>query len=342
MNAKNNIWLKYLEAIVYSIVLMIGIYFGIFGSTIVKMIPIALIIGIAGNLTLRKKYMTAFFCGILAIILLQIKTPSNMIGNILNTAVVVLSSLLGEIIAMQSIKIYKLFKLKKNKKKVKEKVISIGVTVALLILALGLNGVVNGDYISYFKAKNSLKNFLMTEYNSKTRFKILYGKYQISSSPRYTFYTLDTVKNNELGKFVIYTKDLNEVQDEYEEILLRKEVENINANLSNIDRDENTIIMADFDNANTLTINITKTIPYITNEEAESFARDTSNQINEIISSDKINLVEQFCITLNSYENEKDNISSYIFVSGYKDMLKNGEVAPYEYIMHALNFELIE
>ena len=62
----------------------------------------------------------------------------------------------------------------------------------------------------------------------------------------------------------------------------------------------------------------------------------------EALKIEDFNLIEQIKVVLESNSNAKDSVSSYIYMSGYKDMLKNGQEEPYEYIVRALNVEYFE
>ena len=53
-------------------------------------------------------------------------------------------------------------------------------------------------------------------------------------------------------------------------------------------------------------------------------------------------LIEQMRVVLESNNDAKDSVSSYIYMSGYKEMLESGQEKPYEYIVRALNIEYFE
>ena len=65
MKKKNNVWKKYLEAIIGCIILVFGVLMCISGGLYIKMLPIAFITGIIGYFVFDKKLMTSFFAFLL-------------------------------------------------------------------------------------------------------------------------------------------------------------------------------------------------------------------------------------------------------------------------------------
>ena len=77
-------------------------------------------------------------------------------------------------------------------------------------------------------------------------------------------------------------------------------------------------------------------------DTVEKFAREIVEYMNEALKVKDFELIEQMRVVLESSSNAKDSISSYIYMSGYKEMLENGQEEPYEYIVRALNIEYFE
>lgn len=342
MKKNNNVLKRYIEAVIYCVLLVVGILLCVSNNIFVKMIPIAYIMGILGQIVFGKKFMTSFFSFILAIILLQIKAPSDLIANLTAAFHITLCCLIGEIFGW-SLKIaFNLFNAKKGKKKIKQKIKYVAICVITLISGLILNSVVNGDYITYFKAKKTLYNYFVKEYSSSSRFELISSKYIVSTNERYVFYTKDILNNDEIGRFTIYLEDSNVVQDEYKEQIFNQISTNLNNNLKNIEEIKDTKVEIMYDDANTLTISFEKKIEEINRQHIEQYAKDISEYIDNIQNFENADKIEQMKIVLESETNSKDSLASYIYMNGYKEMLNNENEEPYQYIMRALNIEYFD
>ena len=68
LKKKDNILFKYLEAILGCVLLVISIYWCIYGNIFFKMLPIACIVGILGQIVFNRKFMATIFTFIISII----------------------------------------------------------------------------------------------------------------------------------------------------------------------------------------------------------------------------------------------------------------------------------
>ena len=340
MKKKDNILLKYIEAIVYCILLVISISLCISGNMYVKMVPIACIVGILGQIVFDRKFITTAFTFIISIILLQIKIPSQLFYNLIISLQISICCLFGEICGYYAKKLFYLQKKKKNKNR-KQKVKCLIILCLSFLLSTTINMFFNGDYISYFSAKRSLINYFSKEYLSSSRFKIYSADYVYGLNPRYIFYTRDTINNNNTGRFIVYLKDKDNVQDEYQQQILNNISSRLSSNLEHI-QSENLDVEISYDDTHTLTINFFKSVDNVDKNKVEEYAKEIASYMDEALKVNDFSLIEQMRVVLESNSNPKDNLSSYIYISGYKDMIENGQEEPYEYIVRALNIEYFE
>lgn len=342
MKKNYNILKRYIEAIVYCVLLVVSTLLCVSNNIFIKMIPIAFITGIIGQIVFGKKFMTSFFSFILAIILLQIKVPSDLLSNVTITCHIALCCLIGEIFGWNLKSVINLFKGKNNKKKVKLKIQYIGTCIVTLIIGGLLNSIVNGNYISYFKVKDILNNHFIKEYASSSRFEIISSKYIFSDNKRYVFYAKDTLNNDEVGKFSIYLQDDKKVQDEYKEQVYNSISKNLNNSIETIEKIQDTNIEIQYDTTNSLVISFEKKIEEINRNEIEKYAKEITIFLDNIKKIENVDKIEQMKIVLESTTNSKESLASYIYMNGYNEMLNNKIEEPYNYIMRALNIEYFD
>ena len=336
MKTKNNILKVYIEAVVYCILLVIGIYLCLSNNIYIKMLPIAFVIGVFGQVFFGKRLMTSFFSFMLAIVLSQVKTPASIVANLVQSAIIVISVLFGEAFGWEVKKIVHIFKKKKNKKGEKPKYIML--SVLTFTLAMIFSAIFNGNYFSYYNAKNKLRSYFKEEYSSSSRFQIVNCHYSFTPEIKYTFYTQDIMNNYTNGKFGVYLKN-RLVQDEYRKQILDKTSQDLINDINNVIHEQDININAFYDDTDTLIISFSKSVEDIDKSQIEIYAKQVEECINNISNIKNFELIEQIQIMLNSTKNKKDNLASYIYMDGYKQMIEENKEKPYEYIMRALNIE---
>lgn len=341
MKKKSNVLKKYIEAVIGCVILVVGVLMCISGSTFIKMLPIAFIIGIIGYFIFDKKLMTSFFSFLLAIVLLQIRVPSQIFSNIITAMQIGVSCLLGEVCSLYIKDLIHLFKLKNNKSRKKEKFKSVLICLVSLIIALEINSLTNGNYLSYAKAKKNLQNYFIEEYSSGSRFQIISSKYVYAANSRYVFYTQDTLNHNDVGKFIVYLNKNESIQDDYKEQILNKVSDDITEKISNIEKNEMDIKVL-YDDMNVLTISFSKIVDNVDKNAVEIYAKQLAQYISEAKKIPEFNEIEQIKIVLESKNDSKENLASYIYMDGYNQMLNKAEEEPYQYIVKALNIEYFD
>lgn len=341
MKKKNNVLKRYIEAIIGCIILVLGVYMCISGNTFIKMFPIMFVVGIISQFIFEKKYMTSFFSFLLALVLLQIKIPSQILANIIISVQISLECVFGEVCGIYIKELIRLFKLKKNKERTKEKIKNILICILSLFIALVVNSVTNGNYLSYMKAKGKLQNYFVQEYSSSSRFKIVSSKYSYSKNSKYVFYTEDTLNHNQSGKFIVYLNDNDNIQDDYKGQVLNKVSDDIADKMANIDTSDMSVDIF-YDEMNVLTVSFDKKVDTVDKAAIETYAKQIATYISESKKIEEFVSVEQLKIVLESKTDSKDSVASYIYMDGYNQMLVNATEEPYQYIMKALNIEYFD
>lgn len=332
---------KYVEAVIYSIILVISMLLCLTDNIYITMLPIAFVVGILGQIIFGKKVMTSFFCGILSIILLQIRRPALLSENLLNTLKIIVLVLIGECFGWAIKRAYRLTKGKKRvSKKIKnERLKCIIISCVAFVIGIILSGILNGNYFSYFKSRQSLNRYFNEEYHSTSRFKVASSKYVFSLNPKYIFYTQDTLKNNVLGRFSVYLKDSYNVQDDYQEQIVSMMSDDLNKKIESIYNNDLINVFVTGTEVNSLTVCFRKQVETINKTEIENYSKEIEECLETISKLEGFEKVEQIKVVFESKSNSKDNLASYIFMSGYNDMLKEGKEDAYLYIMRALNIE---
>lgn len=344
LKKKNSMIKKYVEAIIYSVVLIISVYLSLTDNIYITMIPIAFISGIIGQILFGKKIMTSIFSAIIAIVFLHIKNPNIILDNFLVTLKILLLTILGEVFGWSIKRFYRLAKKKRNVgRKIKNEKIKCGsISIVSIIVAALLSSMLNGNYITYFSARDSLKKYFIEEYNSGSRFKIVSADYIFLNNPRYIFYTQDTLSNNVSGKFTIYLNDKDNVQDDYQEKVGDRISRELNNEINNIIEDGTMNIFVSNSETNILTINFNKVISDINRQEIETYAKEVSKYLEEFENLDDFDKIQQIKLVLESSNDSANNLASYIFMDGYNEMLQSAKEEPYSYIMRALNIEYFD
>ena len=333
--------LKYLEGFVYCFLLLVSVMLCISGNTYIKMIPIAFISGLIGQIMFGKKAMTSMFSCIIAIVLSQLKTPALLNQNIISTVVITVLSLVGELCGYGLKKLVHLLKLKSSKRREKEKIKNYILCSVTIIIGIVINSIVNGNPISYIRCKNNLKNYLATQYSSGSRFEIFSVRYSLSERAKYTFYTEDVSNNNEIGKFVVFLDDTQIIQDDYKEKVLTSKIQEITKYLKELDLNENIVVSVGIDETEELTLNIFKKVDEITQQNVDDFSKEIVDLVDKARVAKYFEEIKQMKIVLECLQNQKDNLATYIYMDGYNEMKQKNEENAVDYIKRALNIEYI-
>lgn len=341
MKKKSNMIKKYVEAVLYSVILIISILLCLTDNIYITMFPIAFVIGALGQVILGKRVMTSFFCGILSIIFFQIRKPAVIGENLINSLKIIVLVLIGECFGWAIKRAYRLTKGKKRiSKKIKiERSKCISISCISFAVGIIISGIFNGNYFSYFRAKGHLNNYFNEEYHSNSRLKVISCKYMCSLNPKYIFYTQDTLSGNVLGKFSVYLKDNYNVQDDYQEQIVKVLSDELNKEIDSIYKNDLIQVFITGDEINSLTVCFRKQVDLINKLEIENYSKEIEECLEVIRKIDGFEKVEQIKVVFESKNNPKENLASYIFMDGYNEILKDDKEGAYLYIMRALNIE---
>lgn len=332
--------LKYLEGLIYCALLLVSVMICISGNMYIKMIPVAFISGLIGQMMFGKKAMTSIFSCIVAIILLQVKIPGMLVQNITTTVVITVLSLIGELCGFSFKKLIHLLKLKTTKRREKEKLKHYIICTITLIIAIVLNGIVNGNPISYYRCKKNLNSYLAKEYASTSRFKIFSSRYSLENKPKFTFYTKDVLSNNDIGKFTVYLDDRLSIKDDYKAKVLNDKIRDISKEIENLEFNENVTVSIGLSENDEVSLNISKKIQEVNDENVNLFSNEVVDVINKIRTIKNYEVIRQMEIVLECVENEQNSLATYVYMDGYNDMMQRNEDAS-EYIKRALYVEYI-
>ncbi len=175
----------YTEGFIYSIIIVLGAYFTIYGGLFVKMIPILFILGIIGRCIFDKP-KTTLVLGTIAVILtgfvVEFKIDLNLIlSAIYSSFLIALGLEVGKIVNM----FYRSYKLRifigYNKK-----IMLVGYLMFLIVLAIFLNSIVNSNPIQYMIAKNKTEKYVKETYGDSI-YKVESVIYNIENRGGYTF-----------------------------------------------------------------------------------------------------------------------------------------------------------
>ena len=345
MKKKFNLVRVYIEAIIYILTLILAISLCLTDNIYITMIPIAFITGGIGQIVFGKKIMTSFFSGIISVVLLQMENPALIWNNLLESLKIIILVLIGELFGWAVKRVYRIsYKKKKISKKVKNERLNCGmIAIISLVIGMILSGKFNGDYITFFKARNSLKSYFIQEYYSSSRFKITSCIYNNSlTNPIYTFYTQDSLSNNVSGRFSVYIKDKYNVQDDYQEQVKKSISDKINSEINKVYENGKIQVFVSNSELNNLTICLKKQVDNINKEEIEKYSKEIAECLDVISVIDEFDEIEQIKLVLESRNNLKESLASYIFMSGYNEVIKNNSKEAYLYIMKALNIEYFD
>ena len=150
--------IKYIEAIIYILAIIVGIFACNSGPIYIKMLPILFILGFVGRIIFDRPVMTTIFGIVTAICIIRvtnnISTKENIFFSLCDGLNIAMGELCGEYF-LRSKKFYA----KKKKLKNKGVLSTYLMTFVIFIFAILLHIFTNGNYVSYFKARSSLYDY---------------------------------------------------------------------------------------------------------------------------------------------------------------------------------------
>ena len=122
----------YIEAVVYAILVVVVIYFSLFGPIYLKMVPLVFVMGIIGRIVFDRPIVTSLFGFCISLCIVEVMGEHTLQNNLIYSLYNFLALMLGE---MAGIYIYNIYT--SRAKKVTKKVAH-NMSLAILTIFLGI------------------------------------------------------------------------------------------------------------------------------------------------------------------------------------------------------------
>lgn len=327
--------IKYIEAIFYVLAIVIGIFVCYAGPIYIKMLPILFVLGFVGRIIFDRPIVTTIFGIITAICIIRVTSNIEIRDSIFFSLCDGLNIALGELCGEYFIRSKKIFKKSKIKNKIKIPIYCL--TIFLFILSIGVHMYLNGNYISYFNAKNALVNYLDDEYKDE-KFKEIKCIYNFYKNKRYTFVMKNETSNISSNFIAIKTKEWV-VFDEYKIKFQSQNNTKLNKELEEFFKNEDFNLdykIAYLDNGN-LKILLSRNVVNIDEENINTFVNDVTKYIKMLENFRQYSHISNIEITL---INKKDNSKNLISNILPEEIEKIGDLN--SYIKNSFEIEYIE
>lgn len=327
---------NYIEAIVYIFAIIVAIFACNCGPIYIKMLPILLILGFIGRIIFDRPVITTVFGIVTSICIIEVTSNVNFFDNFFLSLCDGLNIALGEFCGEYFLKSKKLFN-KKKKLKSKGVLFTYCITIIVCLLSICVHIYTNGNYISYFKARSSLYNYLSDTYPEQN-FKIINCKYTFYKTKSYTFEVKNITKkintnfivlrNNDYAvydeyKFKVQSQNNTKLNDKVDEY-----IKNLDTNL-----DFKTLYL----DSGKMKLIISKSVQNVDNKEVENFAFEINNIISNLKGFEEYSKINNIEISLIDENNSLNSLVSDFLL---KDIEKENNM--YEYILKSLDLEFID
>lgn len=336
-NSKN---IKYIEAIIYILLIIVVIFASVYGSIYIKMLPLLLILGIVGKVIFDRSATTTVFGIVVSLCIIYTKGQVGILENIILSMCTGLNIALGELFGKFLIITFNVIKRRKKANNIdvfKTYILCIMFT----IITIGVHIYIYGDVFQYEKCKKSLYKYLDETYSKNEKFEIIDVKYNFLTSRNFVF-NLRNIGHDDINKFVIHLKDVKIVNDGYKNILLVKDNNKLSLEFysflnSHKINNEYTINLKylEFEK---IELSIIKNINDLSDNSVIDFSKDVANIINQISEFEKYSQIVEIKLVLD-INNPKDIIVSNIIMSKYSECLYENRP---QYIENSLDIEFID
>lgn len=337
--------LKFIEAIVYILTIVIVVFSNVYGNVYFKFIPLLFILGIVGNIVFKRPIITTIFGMIVCICTIYLNGTRNILDNLFNSLLLSVNIALGEIFISSLLKCIKYVKcLKRNKEKIclniKESIKYLSIPFLTLTFFLISYNYINSNIFELCSAKSRLNDYLNT--NNKIDYTISNINFSIVPNRgfRFRLYDNDTLRNYE---YIVYTNKSMEIKD-VQNYNINEKIKAYNLKLNELisklkvtDIDVRVI----YENMEYV-IEFTKNV----NNISDNTIKDYSMQISNIIDNDEfdkiLRQVSRVLIILEDKEDTSKNIVSYFYVDNYYKNKNTNITKTYSYINDSLTVEYID
>lgn len=326
----------YIEAVVYICAIIVGIFACNLGNIYIKMLPILFILGFVGRIIFDRPIITTIFGIITALCITKLINSASFVDNLFVSLINGLNIALGELFGEYFFKSKKLFD-KKKKVTNRKVLVTYIITVIIFVVSIVVHIYTSGNYISFFKAKNSLYSYLNQNYDGEN-FKIVECKYTFYKTNSYSFEMRNTTKGINTNFIVLKDNDYA-VYDEYKFVVESQNNTKINEEFSKYIEDFNIDLelKIGYLNSGESKLIISKTVEKVDNTEVKKFASSVNELIknlSEVNKTFKINNIELNLV--DSSNNENSLISDFDLT----DIQKSDNIC--EYIINSLTVEFID
>ena len=332
--SKNTI--LYIEAIVYILAIIVGVIACNLGPIYIKMLPILFVLGFIGRIIFDRPVVTTVFGFITALCITKLTNNLNFIDNLFVSLCNGINIALGELFGEFFLKSKKLYD-KKKKLTNKNVLLTYIITAIILIVSLAVHIYTSGNYISYFKAKNSLDNYLNENYKEQ-EFKIVECKYNFYKTNSYTFEMRNSTKGIN-SNFIVLSKNDYAVYDEYKFLSGSKNNTKINEDFNKYIKN----IKTDLDfkigylNSGDIKLIISKNVEIVDDSRVKEFVSEVNEFVLKLLEVNNYLKIKKIELNLvDNFNNENSIISDF----DVEEIKRSNN--KYEYILNSLTVEFIE
>lgn len=328
--------INYIEAVVYILAIIVAIFACNCGPIYIKMFPILFVLGFVGRIIFDRPIVTTIFGIVTALCIIKVTSNIDFFDNFFLSLCDGLNIAMGELLGEYFLKSKKLFN-KKKKLKSKGVLITYCITIILFIFSLGVHIFTNGNYISYFKARSSLYEYLNDTY-PEYQFKIVDCKYTFYRTKSYTFEVKNITRNINTNFIVLKNSDYA-VYDEYKFKVQSQNNTKLNDKfdeyVKNLDTNLNFKTL--YLDSDKIKLIISKSVENVDNKEVANFASEINNFIIYLKDFEEYSNIDSIEISLIDKNNSLNSLVSDFLL---KDIEKENNM--YEYILNSLDLEFID
>src|SRR5574344_629947 len=345
MNTKkrNSKKIVYIEAIIYIFIIIISIFVCNSGNIYIKMFPILFLLGFIGKIVFDRPVVTTIFGMVTSLCVVKLTTDAQLYKIFFVSLCCGLNIALGELFGEYFCKCKKIYKSKKSKndKKCRKNIFTYVITILVLLISICVHIYTNGNYVSYFKAQNSIKKDLIENYKDET-FTICSSSYSFYKIRSYNFKIKHNEKDVTTNFFVLKDKNYA-IYDEYKSVLdeqnniklnekLEKFVDDKNINLNN----ELKFKIETLD-SNEQELLIIKNVDNVNNQSINQFVTQVNQFLIEFKNFYCYNNIQKVELSIvDDFDNNKSLISDF-----YTEDFNNAQNT-YDYILNSINIEFID
>lgn len=326
----------YIEAVVYICAIIVGIFSCNLGNIYIKMLPILFVLGFVGRIIFDRPVVTTIFGIITALCITKITNNSSFVDNLFVSLCNGLNIALGELFGEYFLKSKNLY-VKKKKLTNKKVLATYSITLIIFLVSIAIHIYTSGNYVSYFKAKNSLYNYLNENYEGDN-FRIVECKYNFYKTNSYTF-EMRNITQSINTNFIVLSNNDYAVYDEYKFVVQSQNNIKVNKEFNKYIKDMDTDLefKIGYLNSGDIKLIISKTIENFDDSEVKEFVSEVEEvvlKLSKVNNELKINIIE---LNLVDRSNSQNSLISDFDV---KDIQKSSNV--YEYIINSLTVEFID